>query len=336
MKKLFSLLLVLTMLLALAPAAVLAAEDPVGDAMRAYAGIVAGADGYAFISLENYQIDKSYYQYALVDLADDPWVPTLLLRLYVESPMLGMMGYTRVFRYDPDSGAVIAPDECLQDGVAAAGGFRGGIGLLDGLLAVHAWAAMNGQGSIYQVTLVGGKLENTTLWSGIIDQTPYVLEAIDWKEIGDTAVFDAYRAAAPAVVLSPQKLSVDGVLVDCEKYNIDGSNYFKLRDLAMLFNDTPAQFGVGYDPVENSVIITPGMPYEPVDGELVVGADKSSSAVPSSQRLVIGNAVVNDLSVYNIGGNNYFKLRDLSAVLGFFVDYDPVGNVAVVKTSGQG
>ena len=40
-------------------------------------------------------------------------------------------------------------------------------------------------------------------------------------------------ASAANVVASPQNLSVDGVDADCDKYNIDGSNYFKLRDPAM-------------------------------------------------------------------------------------------------------
>jgi len=141
-------------------------------------------------------------------------------------------------------------------------------------------------------------------------------------------------AMAYDVVLSPQKLTVDGQYVECEKYNIDGSNYFKLRDLAFLLMGTDAEFGVGYDPEANSVIIVPGMPYEPVGGELVIGEDKSATAVPSSQSVWFLDAPVDGLSIYNIGGNNYFKLRDLGTALGFLVDYDADTNTAIVETSG--
>ena len=36
-------------------------------------------------------------------------------------------------------------------------------------------------------------------------------------------------AMAADVVLSPQNLRVNGKRIACEKYNIDGANYFKLR-----------------------------------------------------------------------------------------------------------
>ena len=50
-----------------------------------------------------------------------------------------------------------------------------------------------------------------------------------------------FSLALPALAeddvrLSPQNLEVDGKAVACEKYNIDGSNYFKLRDIAWLVN----------------------------------------------------------------------------------------------------
>ena len=41
----------------------------------------------------------------------------------------------------------------------------------------------------------------------------------------------AVPALAAEVRLSTQKLTVDGKEIDCEKYNIDGNNYFKLRDM---------------------------------------------------------------------------------------------------------
>ena len=141
--------------------------------------------------------------------------------------------------------------------------------------------------------------------------------------------------AAPAVQRSAQSLSVNGQTIDCDKYNIDGSNYFKLRDIAYLLNGTASQFSVLWDSVNQHVIIITGRAYEADKTELVVGADKSAEAQPSVQTIQIDGVVHSDLSAYNIGGNNYFKLRDLGEKLGFTVDYDEATNTAIVKSTEQ-
>lgn len=124
------------------------------------------------------------------------------------------------------------------------------------------------------------------------------------------------------VVLSVQKLQVDGILVECEKYNINDANYFKLRDLAYILNGTGSQFSVEWNAAENKVEIVTGRAYLPVGGELQVTGDHSETAVKSPQTIVLNGKEVSSLSVYNIHDNNYFKLRDLGEALGFTVDYD--------------
>ena len=93
----------------------------------------------------------------------------------------------------------------------------------------------------------------------------------------------AVPALAADVQRSGQKLSVDGVEIDCEKYNIDGSNYFKLRDLAALLSGTGSAFAVDWDAERGAVSITTGQDYTKVGGELEVGADNSASAQVSAQ-----------------------------------------------------
>jgi len=142
--------------------------------------------------------------------------------------------------------------------------------------------------------------------------------------------------AAGVTVLSTQNLAVDGKTIPCEKYNIDGSNYFKLRDMAYLLNGTGSQFAVGWDAASSTVSITTGQPYTPNGTELKLdGGDKSATSVPSAQTIKINGAVVSNLSVYNIGGNNYFKLRDLGLALGFEVGYDAETFTAMVFTPSE-
>ncbi len=142
-------------------------------------------------------------------------------------------------------------------------------------------------------------------------------------------------ASAAHVTPSPQLLSVDGVDADCDKYNIDGSNYFKLRDLAQLLSKTDSCFSVSFDAQSNAVTVASGKEYTPVGGELERGQDQSKTAVVSRQSVLIDGEAVDGLSVYNIGGNNYFKLRDLGDALGFTVDYDADSNTAIVLSKGS-
>lgn len=142
-------------------------------------------------------------------------------------------------------------------------------------------------------------------------------------------------SSAANVVASPQNLSVDGVDADCDKYNIDGSNYFKLRDLAQLLSKTDSRFSVAFDAQSNAVTIVSGKEYIPVGGELARGQDQSKTAVVSKQSVLIDGKAVDGLSIYNIGGNNYFKLRDLGDALGFTVDYDADSNTAIVLSKGS-
>ena len=129
-------------------------------------------------------------------------------------------------------------------------------------------------------------------------------------------------ASAANVRLSNQALTVDGQSRSCDYYNIDDYNYFKLRDIAMLLNGTGSTFSVTYDEKTTVIRVTTGEAYVPVGGELETGKDRSSTAVPSVQPLVIDGVERSDLKAYNIGDNNYFKLTDLGKALNFGVSYD--------------
>lgn len=139
-------------------------------------------------------------------------------------------------------------------------------------------------------------------------------------------------SAAAEVMLSPQQLEVNGVRTDCEKYNIDGSNYFKLRDIACLLRGTADAFSVDWDEANRTVRIHTGAVYRPIGQELLPGEDRSATAVLSPQRIVVNGVLQKDISVYNIGGNNFFRLRDLALALGFGVDYDKGTNTAIVTS----
>jgi hypothetical protein len=147
----------------------------------------------------------------------------------------------------------------------------------------------------------------------------------------DGAHWQYFRFGRPSVVRTNQALSVNGEARATEIYNIDGSNFFKLRDIALLLNGTGAQFSVGYDEAARRVTAARGAPYLAEGGELDLGTDKSASAALSTQGLSVDGAEV-DAIAYNIGGNNFFKLRDLAAALGFSVGYDAATRTILITS----
>ena len=132
-------------------------------------------------------------------------------------------------------------------------------------------------------------------------------------------------------VATRQNLTVDGKAVNTEIYNINGYNYFKLRDVAYMLNGTGSQYSVAYDEAQRTISLVTGEPYVSVGGELAAGKDASSTFVRSNQPLIINGEAAN-LTAYNIGGYNFFKLRDLGSALNFDVDYDEATKTMLVTS----
>lgn len=118
------------------------------------------------------------------------------------------------------------------------------------------------------------------------------------------------------------KVVVDGKQIAFEAYNIDGSNYFKLRDLAMVVNGSSRQFQVGWDSKNNAINLKTNEAYTPDGKELVVSSKLTTKQAKATQSKIYLNGEEIKLTAYNIGGNNYFKLRDIAAAIDFAVTWD--------------
>ena len=118
-----------------------------------------------------------------------------------------------------------------------------------------------------------------------------------------------------------------------EAYNIGGSNYFKLRDIAMALSGTTKQFNMDWDGVNHIVGIYSTTAYAPVGGELSLpGKGSEISALPSTAIFYLDSAAI-QITAYNIGGSNYVKLRDVASLLDFFVGWDGTSNTIAIDTS---
>ena len=155
-----------------------------------------------------------------------------------------------------------------------------------------------------------------------------------------TALVSATCATAANTITARYTKStvlVDGVPVRFEAYNIGGSNYFKLRDIAMAFVGKEAEFSVDWDAQNQFILVDAWSNYEPVGGELAHGDGKDKQAVISTAKVIapMDGGMWPPLTVYNIGGSNYFKLRDLGKYMEFNVDWDGAKNTVIIDTVSE-
>jgi len=136
---------------------------------------------------------------------------------------------------------------------------------------------------------------------------------------GTVHLISGYHAGVQAMPTN-DKLTRDGEPQDPTVYKIGDSNYFKVRDLAAILNGTGKQFSVGYDSEKQSVTVTTGEAYTMTGTELKGSASSNETAQISNDAIYVNGQKV-EAEVYKIGGNNYFKLRDLGKALDFYVGW---------------
>lgn len=157
------------------------------------------------------------------------------------------------------------------------------------------------------------------------------------------------------------EIPVDGETVVFEAYNIEGNNYVKLRDVAMAMDGTDAKFNVTWDNTKKAIDMITGASYDAVGTELPVqkqlekeeAEDKerekqgyftsmdmgltrfypeSQNASANTAKIYLDGEAV-EMKAYNIGGNTYFKLRDLGQVLDFNVAWNAATQTVTLDTS---
>ena len=128
---------------------------------------------------------------------------------------------------------------------------------------------------------------------------------------------------------STHRVMLNGRLLPLQAYNINGSNYFKLRDLAYVLSDTPARFNTHWNPVTETIHLETGRAYLPVGGELSSSAPSTAKATMTTATLTLDGSL-SYAGAFNILGNNYYKLRDIGSLTGFSVDWDPADSLITI------
>ena len=135
---------------------------------------------------------------------------------------------------------------------------------------------------------------------------------------------------------STHVVTVDGERVDPQGYNINGYNFYKLRDIAYILNGTDSQFNVTWDGANNRIVLTDDAAYQEVGGEMTSSASTAIKYVSESDSTIVLDGKTLSLTGYRINGNNYYKIRDVGSALGFSVDFDPETEIVLIGTANAG
>ncbi len=151
------------------------------------------------------------------------------------------------------------------------------------------------------------------------------------EEINHTYQQLSPRRAKPTTA----KLRFDGKMISLDAYAINGRNYYKLRDIAMLLVGTSKEAQVGHNGLGVTIGDERGAQgkYTPVGGELALGGTKEQIAY---RDILINQSVHSFRTVtdaYAFNGYNYFAIRDLGLLFNFEVSWEGSSNTIDIDSS---
>lgn len=197
-------------------------------------------------------------------------------------------------------------------------------------------------GTTFEVTEPGAYYVSAR-YEAIAGSCAVVFEIAD--ENGEVPIPELPTLAKEAIPTSATVL-VDGEEVAFDAYEIEGNNYFKLRDIATVLSGTEAEFNVGYD---EKIMLVMGQAYDAVGGELAAGDGITKSVFASTDYVTLFEVTVNEAGEeskteyyvnpqpagYNIEFNNYYQLRGLGSLLGFNVTWDEETQTILIDSTSE-
>ena len=231
------------------------------------------------------------------------------------------------------------------------------LALMLGMFSISAYAADTKTGTTPTTSTTGSAITTTapavttttpavtTTAPAVTTTTPAVTTtapAVTTTAPAVTTTAPAVTTTAPAVTapktatatVTVSKVLVNGASTSFDAYNINGNNYFKLRDLASSVTSSAKKFEVSWDAAKNAINLKSNTAYTAVGGEMAKSDGKAQTATLSTSKIYKDGTEMS-LTAYNIGGNNYFKLRDIAQAFNIGVSFDAATNTISIDTNAN-
>ncbi len=221
----------------------------------------------------------------------------------------------------------------------------------DGSRVEHKWNAVEVNGRVYwlDVRMDNANYERTGKINHqyfLIDNSQTWKQSHHWDEAaygdpvaeqnGQTPEQPNQNTQVVTAESSKHNIVLNGIPIQLPAYLINGSNYFKLRDVAYALLGTDGTFSVQWDAASQQIHLDAFADYVPVGGEGSGSLPATATAKPSQAavwtNVVSLEPVQADVEGYLINGNNYFKLRDLADAVGFQVEWDESSRSILITT----
>jgi len=105
-------------------------------------------------------------------------------------------------------------------------------------------------------------------------------------------------------------------------FNLFGQNHIRIRDLASMLSGSLMQFSVDWNSELRIIQLQIGRPYNPVGGELSLRPTNVKTGTFTNTRISINNNE-HTLSTIHIGGETFFRTRDIADAMGFSLRWNP-------------
>ena len=142
--------------------------------------------------------------------------------------------------------------------------------------------------------------------------------------------YDAVNSLTAAQ--STSRVTVNGKEVDVTGYSVNYSNYYKIRDIAMVLRNTTSRFDVGWDRNRSAITIELDEKYTIIGGELEESSITTTMDIEESNAPIYVDGREKDATCYNIGGYTYFKIRDIADLVGFSVNWNEATQTVEIET----